>query len=69
MQILSALVLLPLGCVLIALFAGWALKPVMTQEQLAMRSPCAFDAWLWLVRLAVPLLLAIVILNIPRLFA
>jgi NSS family neurotransmitter:Na+ symporter len=68
-QILTAHTLLPLCGILTALFAGWALRPVTTREWLGMRSLCGFDAWLWLNRLGVALLLAIVILNFSDLFA
>lgn len=69
LQILTAQVLLPLSGILVALFAGWVLKPDVTRAALALRSPCAYDAWLWSVRLAIPLLLAMVLLNLPGLFA
>ena len=69
LQILTAHFLLPLGGIFIALFAGWALKPAMTREQLALRSPCAFDIWLWLMRLVIPLLIFMVFLNITQLFS
>lgn len=68
-QILTANTLLPLCGILTALFAGWALRPVTTREWLGMRSLCGFDAWLWLNRLGVALLLAIVVLNFSDLFA
>ncbi len=69
LQIFTAQVLLPLGGIFIALFAGWVLKPAMMREQFAMRSPCAFDIWLWLVRLVIPVLLLMLFFNIMQLFS
>ena len=69
MQILTAHVLLPVTGILIAVFAGWMMKPDPARAELAFRSPCAFDAWLWLTRLALPLMLFWLLLNMPRLFA
>jgi NSS family neurotransmitter:Na+ symporter len=67
-QILSAQVLLPLSGLLIAVFSGWVMKPAVTREALGARSPCAFDAWLWLLRLGIPVLLVLVFLNLTELF-
>ncbi len=69
LQILTAHLLLPLGGILLALFAGWAVRPATSREAFGLRSPCSFDAWLWSVRVAIPLLLAIVMFNLPDLFA
>jgi NSS family neurotransmitter:Na+ symporter len=68
-QILTAQVLLPLCGVFVAVFAGWRLKPEVTRAALNMRSPCAYDAWLWLVRVAIPLLLLVLFFHITELFA
>lgn len=69
MQILTAHLLLPLTGILIAVFAGWIVKPDRARAELAFRSPCAFDVWLWLTRFALPLLLLWLLWNMPRLFA
>jgi len=68
LQILTVQVLLPLGAAAIALFCGWVMKPEVTRAQLNLRTPCAYDAWLWLTRLAIPAALLIVFFNIPKLF-
>lgn len=52
----TTLVLLPLVGLLLALFAGWLLRPEISMEALAIESPCLHDAWLWLNRLAIPAL-------------
>lgn len=69
LQILTAQTMLPLIGVLVALFAGWALRADDTRHWLALRSPCAYDAWLWLVRAGIPVTLFVVILYLPKLFA
>jgi NSS family neurotransmitter:Na+ symporter len=68
-QILTSHVLLPLTGLFVALFAGWRLRADEARAQFAFRSPCTFDAWLWLTRLVVPLLLAVLILSLPELLA
>ena len=69
MQVLTAHVLLPASGVLIALYAGWALKPDMLREVLNLRPAWLYSAWLWLIRLVIPILLLIVLFNLPELFA
>jgi neurotransmitter:Na+ symporter, NSS family len=69
LQALTAQGLLPLSGILIALFAGWVLRPEVTREALHLRSSWLFPLWLWLIRLVVPVLMLIVLLNISKLFA
>jgi NSS family neurotransmitter:Na+ symporter len=69
MQVVTAQLLLPVSGILIALFAGWVMKPEMTREALHMRSAWLHTVWLWLMRVVVPVLLLIVIFNLPDLFA
>ncbi|MEK7697338.1 MAG: sodium-dependent transporter, partial [Pseudomonadota bacterium] len=69
LQILTAHLLLPLGGILLALFAGWVVRPATSREALGLRSPCSFDAWLWSVRVVIPILLVIVMLSLSDLFA
>ncbi len=68
-QVLTAHVLLPVSGILIALYAGWALKPEMMREALRLRPVWIYSTWLWLVRLVIPVLLLIVLFNLPELFA
>lgn len=56
-------IMLPLGGMLIALFAGWALKDSVLHEQLAGMPTWAFTLWRWLLRLLCPLLVLAVLLN------
>ncbi len=69
MQVVTAQLLLPVSGILIALFVGWVLKPDMTREALHMRSTWLHSVWLWLMRVVVPVLLLIVLFNLPDLFA
>ena len=63
-ELLANDIMLPLGGLLIALFAGWALKETILREQLAGMSPVLFTAWRWVVRIVAPLLVFIVLLNV-----
>ena len=65
--ILTSNIMLPITAILSSLFVGWALTSAVTQEAMALRSPCTYDIWLWLVRVVVPLSLLLVLFNM-RLF-
>lgn len=65
--LVSSFVFLPLVGLLLAVFAGWVLRPETTREALAIQSPCAHDVWLWLNRLVIPLMLVLLFFGI-RLF-
>ena len=67
LQTLTAEMMLPLAGLLMAVFAGWMLKPEVARTELAMRSPCAFDAWIWLLRLVAPPLLLMLLFTVYRL--
>jgi NSS family neurotransmitter:Na+ symporter len=56
----SANILLPLGGLLIALFAGWVMQPQVTQAELAMKSKLLYKIWLFLVRFLAPVAIFIV---------
>lgn len=63
-ELLANDIMLPLGGLLIALFAGWALKETILREQLAGMSPALFTAWRWVARVVAPLLVFMVLLNV-----
>lgn len=67
LQFVTAEVMFPFIAFLIAVFAGWVLKREVAREELAMRSPCSFDAWIWLLRLVVPPLLLVLLATVYRL--
>lgn len=69
LQILTAHLLLPVGAILLSLFAGWVVRPATSREALGLRSPCSYDTWLWLVRVVIPVLLVIVTISLSDLFA
>ncbi len=54
--------LLPLGGLLIALLAGWALGRI-PREQMPQMPDAVFAGWLWLVRVVAPVLVAIVMVR------
>lgn len=69
LQLFTAHLLLPAGAILLSLFAGWIVRPAASREALRLQSPCSFDAWLWSVRVVIPVLLAIVTVSLSDLFA
>ena len=69
LQVLTAQGLLPLSGIFMALFAGWVLRPDMMREALHLRSSRFYAVWLWMIRLVIPVLMLIVLLNILNLFA
>jgi NSS family neurotransmitter:Na+ symporter len=66
-QIVTNQALLPFTGIASAIFAGWVLRPELARDELNMRSPCAFDAWLWLLRIVVPVALVCVMLQLSKL--
>jgi NSS family neurotransmitter:Na+ symporter len=69
LQILTNHVLLPAVGIVTALFAGWIIRPETARDELGMRSPCAFDVWLWTIRVVVPLVLVAVMFQLSKLYA
>lgn len=65
--VFTSFVLLPVVAFGIAVFASWVLSTQATRDALAIESPCAHDAWLWLNRLAIPALLILLLFGV-RLF-
>ena len=58
-------IMLPVGGLLTALFAGWVLSKTITREDLNDKMPdWAFQCWLWLTRVVTPLLILVVMVNI-----
>jgi NSS family neurotransmitter:Na+ symporter len=54
MDYVSNNILLPLGGVFIALFAGWAIDQEITRDQLSTSSPLVYNAWRFLTRFIAP---------------
>ncbi len=52
--------MLPIGGLLLALYAGWALDRRISREQLADLPDWAYLAWRWLLRVVTPVLVVVV---------
>lgn len=62
-------IMLPVGGLLIALFAGWVLSSRITREELGEKMPdWAFQAWLWITRVITPALILVVLGGILNIF-
>ncbi len=68
-EYVAADIMLPIGGLLTALFAGWVLSRKITRDELDRKMPdWAFKAWLWLTRLVTPALILIVLGSILGFF-
>ena len=63
-DILTANIMLPLGGMLIALFAGWFMSEQATRDELEMRNEWVYQSWRFLVRYISPFAILIVFLNV-----
>jgi NSS family neurotransmitter:Na+ symporter len=60
---LTANIMLPLGGLLIALFAGWQMSQQSSRDELAMAGSFSYSIWLLLVRFVTPIAVIVVFLN------
>jgi NSS family neurotransmitter:Na+ symporter len=60
LDFLTANIMLPLGGLLIALFAGWVLTPRMTCDELALDSSVVYRIWLISIRFIAPVAVAVI---------
>ena len=68
-EFVAADVMLPIGGLLTAIFAGWVLSKTITWEELDDKMPTwAFKSWLWLTRLVTPMLILLVMAGILGIF-
>ena len=68
-EFVAADIMLPVGGLLTALFAGWVLSKTIRKEELDDKMhDWAFNAWLWLTRLVTPLLILVVMASILGFF-
>jgi len=68
-EFVAADVMLPIGGLLTAIFAGWVLSKTITREELDDKMPTwAFKSWLWLTRLVTPMLILLVMAGILGIF-
>ncbi len=58
-------IMLPLGGLLIAIFAGWAIRESSSQSELALASDARYRLWLWLLRyVSAPAVLLILVFGV-----
>ncbi len=62
LDILTANIMLPVGGLLIAIFAGWMMKPKHSKEELALNH--SYKVWQFLIKYVAPALVSVVILNL-----
>jgi len=63
LDFLASNILLPLGGLLIALFAGWVMSRASSAEELALGNP-GFRTWRFVLRYVAPLAILLVFLNL-----
>ncbi|GAB3333817.1 sodium-dependent transporter [Marilutibacter aestuarii] len=62
-EFVSNNLMLPLGGLLIALFAGWVVKKSLLKDELDTLSPGVLALWRWVVRVVAPLLVLAVLIS------
>lgn len=68
MDFLTTNILLPLGGVLIAIFAGWVMKETKVMKELGMQNQAVYIAWRIAIRIVAPLSILMVLLNFLGVF-
>ena len=61
LDFITSNIMLPLGGILIALFAGWLMKSDITRDELNIQNPTAYRAWQALVRYVAPVAVFLVL--------
>ena len=65
MDFVTSNIMLPLGGLFVAIFAGWFMKRHASEHELAISSPTLFNAWYIVLRFIAPVAVAIIfILNL-----
>ena len=64
----TASIMLPLGGLLIAVFAGWVMHQDSTEREFSFRNNYAYPVWQFMVRYVSPFLVLMVFLNIIGIF-
>ena len=59
----TANVMMPLGGILMALLVGWLVKPSVLAEDLSFGSALIAQAWLWMIRVVVPIAILWILLT------
>ena len=63
MDYLTSNVMLPVGGILIAIYAGWMVKRSVLEDQADLGSGWLFKCWLWLLRILVPAAVFLILLH------
>ncbi len=63
-ELLTTNITLPLGGILIALFAGWTIRRSHSQEELKLGSLAGFEIWLFLTRFVSPVMVGMLLLYL-----
>ena len=63
MDYFSNQILLPLGGLFIAIFAGWVMRSEYTRDELTTLSAGAYKLWHFLIRFVVPVAVAVIFVN------
>ena len=58
---LTANIMMPLSGLLLAVFAGWMIKPEAIRDELQIENPKVFRAWFWLLRWVAPISIALIL--------
>lgn len=62
-DVLTNKIMLPLGGLLIAIFAGWFVAPDSLRDELQIASPVLYKTWYFLIRFVVPLAVILIMLS------
>jgi NSS family neurotransmitter:Na+ symporter len=63
LEYLTSNVMMPVSGFLLAVFAGWLIKPEMLSAELQMKNPTLFRIWFWLLRWVAPLSIALILYS------
>ncbi|MCY4419844.1 MAG: sodium-dependent transporter, partial [Gammaproteobacteria bacterium] len=64
MDYLTSNIMLPLGGILICLFAGWIMSESSRRDELGIRHPAAYGLWRFLARYVAPLGVVLIFLHV-----
>ena len=65
---LTSNLMLPIGAIGMAVFAGWVMSKHASREELAMKHPVNYFIWHALIRVVAPIAVSIVLLHAVGLF-
>ena len=68
LDFLTSNLMLPLGGICIAIFAGWLMTKETSQAELDMKSEVGYSIWQVLIRFAAPIAVSIILLHAIGIF-